>query len=158
VAPAIIDHPHFRLQNLCSDLRVEINLRDQEIATSLFSANVVLPAGDWITAFFKGTLSFGEHSVCTIVQSGMYVETEFSNIDRQVLQAIRTALGVDNSAFRALLDESLSRAFHCVARSVMLPCGSPRMVRVASARWSTSPLIRLKTGEHPADLLTNQTV
>jgi hypothetical protein len=117
VAPAIIDHPHFRLQNLRSDLRVEINLRDQEIATSLFSASVVLPAGDWITAFFKGTLSLGEHSFCTIVPSGMYVETEFSNIDRQVLRAIRTALGADNSAFRALLDESLSRAFHCVARS-----------------------------------------
>ncbi len=65
----------------------------------------------------KGTLSLGEHSFCTIVPSGMYVETEFLNIDWQVLRAIRTALGVDNSAFQAMLDESLSLAFHCVARS-----------------------------------------
>ncbi len=50
-APAIIDHHHFLLQNLWSNLWVEINLRDQEIATSLFSASVFLPAGDWVTAF-----------------------------------------------------------------------------------------------------------
>jgi hypothetical protein len=117
VAPEIANHPHYRLQNLRSDLRVELNLKDPHVETCFFSAIAVLPTGPWISDFYKGVKSLGGRSFCTITPTDLHVETELSNTDQQVIRAIRSALGVDNAAFRRILDESLSNALHCDARS-----------------------------------------
>ena len=117
VAPEIANHPHYRLQNLRSDLRVELNLKDPHVETCFFSAIAVLPTGPWISDFYKGVKSLGGRSFCTITPTDLHVETELSNTDQQVIRAIRSALGVDNAAFRRILDESLSNALHCDTRS-----------------------------------------
>ena len=117
MAPDIKHHRHFRLQDLRSDLRVELNLKDLQVESCLFSATVVLPTGPWISDFYKGVKSLGGRSFCTIVPTDLHVETELSNTDQQVIRAIRNALGVDNATFRLILDESLSAALLCDARS-----------------------------------------
>ena len=117
VAPDIRNHPHYRLQNLRSDLRVELNLKDQQVETCLFSVIAVLPTGPWISDFYSGVKSLGGRSFCTIAPTDLHIETELSNTDQQVIRAIRSALGVDNATFRLILDESLSKAFLCEARS-----------------------------------------
>ena len=117
VAPEIRTHPHYRLQNLRSDLRVELNLKDQQVETCFFSAIAVLPTGPWISDFYRGVKSLGGRSFCTIAPTDLHIETELSNTDQQVIRAIRSALGVDNATFRLILDESLSKAFLCDARS-----------------------------------------
>ena len=117
VAPDIVHHSHYRLQDLREDLKVDINLKDQQLATCLFSASVVMPNGPWVSGFYTGALSLGGRSYCTIVPTGLYIETEMSKTDQQVLRAIRTALGADTAIFRALLDEALGKAFNCDVRS-----------------------------------------
>ena len=117
VAPEIKTHPHYRLQDLRSDVRPELNLKDLQMDTCLFSAIVVLPTGPWISDFYKGVRSLGGRSFCTIVPTDLHIETELSNTDQRVLRAIRIALGVDNTAFRLILDESLGKALRSDARS-----------------------------------------
>ena len=73
--------------------------------------------GPWISDFYKGVKSLGGSSFCTITPTDLHVETELSNTDQQVIWVIRSALGVDNAAFRLILDESLSNALPCNARS-----------------------------------------
>ena len=117
VAPEITQHPHYRLQDLRSDMRVELNLKDPQVETCLFSAILVLPNGPWLSDFYRGARSLGERSFCTIAPTDLHVETELLNTDQQVLRAIRSALGVDHAAFRLMLDETLSRALRCDVRS-----------------------------------------
>ena len=117
VAPDMKTHPHFLLQNIRSDLRLELNLKDLQVDTCLFSAIAVLPTGPWISDFYKGTRSLGGRSFCTIVPIDLHIETELSNADQRVIRAIRTALGVDNAAFRLTLDDSLGKALRCDVRS-----------------------------------------
>ena len=117
VAPEIKNHPKYRLQNLREDMRIELNPKDPRVETCLFSASVVLPTGPWLSDFYKGTKSLGGSSFCTIAPTDLFVETELSNTDQQVLRAIRSALGVDNATFRMFLDESLSTGFRCDVRS-----------------------------------------
>lgn len=117
VSPEIKNHPHYRLQDLRSDLRVELNLKDPQVETCLFSAIMVLPNGQWISDFYRGVKSLGGRSFCTIAPTDLHVETELLNTDQQVLRAIRSALGVDHTTFRLMLDETLSRALRCDVRS-----------------------------------------
>lgn len=111
IAPDIKAHPHYQLQNIREDLRLELNPRDidSDRANVHFSATMVLPNGPWISQFCQGALSLG--GFCTVAPTDLLVETELSHTDQQVLQSIRTALGVDNNTFRLLLDESLRAAF-----------------------------------------------
>jgi hypothetical protein len=78
---------------------------------------MVLPSGPWLSEFYRGVKSLGEHSFCTIAPIDLHIETELSNTDQQVLRAIRSALGVDHATFRLILDEALSSAFRCDVRS-----------------------------------------
>ena len=117
VAPEIKNHPKYRLQNLREDMRIELNPKDPGVETCLFSASVVLPTGPWLSEFYKGSKSLGGNSFCTISPIDLFVETELSNTDQQVLRAIRSALGVDNTAFRLILDAALSKGFRCEVRS-----------------------------------------
>ena len=117
VAPEIKNHPKYRLQNLREDMRIELNPKDPGVETCLFSASVVLPTGPWLSEFYKGSKSLGGSSFCTISPIDLFVETELSNTDQQVLRAIRSALGVDNTAFRLILDAALSKGFRCEVRS-----------------------------------------
>jgi hypothetical protein len=117
VVPDIKTHPHLLFQNIRSDLLLELNLKDLQVDTCLFSAITVLPTGPWISEFYKGTRSLGGRSFCTIVPIDLHVETELSNADKRVIRAIRTALGVDNAAFRLTLDVTLGKALRCDVRS-----------------------------------------
>ena len=116
LAPEMKQHPHYRLQNLRTDLRVELNPKDLHEAC-LFSISAVLPVGPWISDFYKGVKSLGGRSFCTIAPTDLHVETELSNTDQQVLRAIRSALGVDNALFRQVLNETLSADLRCEVRS-----------------------------------------
>jgi hypothetical protein len=100
-----------------SELRLELNLKNLQVDTCLFSAIAVLPTGPWISDFYKGTRSLGGRSFCTIVPIDFHVETELSNADQRVILAIRTAIGVDNAAFRLTLDDSLGKTLRCDVRS-----------------------------------------
>lgn len=117
VAPEIKQHPNYRLQDLRSDLRVGLNLKNLQTETCLFSATMVLPSGPWLSEFYRGVKSLGGRSFCTIAPIDLHIETELSNSDQQVLRAIRSALGVDHAPFRLMLDEALSSAFRCDVRS-----------------------------------------
>ena len=117
VAPEIKTHPQYRLQDLRSDVRLELNLKDLQMETCLFSAIAVLPTGPWISDFYKGVRSLGGRSFPTIVPTDLYIETELTNTDQRVIRAIRSALGVDNTAFRLILDEALGTALRSDARS-----------------------------------------
>jgi hypothetical protein len=66
-------------------LRLELNLKDLQVDTCLFSAIEVLPTGPWISDFYKGTRSLGRRSFCTIVRIDLHVETELSNTDQRVI-------------------------------------------------------------------------
>ncbi len=59
VAPDIKTHPRFLLQNIRSDLRLELNLKDLQVDTCLLSAIAVMPTGPWISDFYKGTRTSG---------------------------------------------------------------------------------------------------
>ncbi len=59
VAPEIKSHPQYRLQDLRSDVRLELNLKDLQMETCLFSAIAVLPTWLWISDLYKGVRSLG---------------------------------------------------------------------------------------------------
>jgi hypothetical protein len=78
---------------------------------------VVLPNRHWISDFYRGVKSLGGRSFCTIAPTDFHVETELLSTDQQVLRAIRSALGVDHTTFRLMLNGILSRALRCDVRS-----------------------------------------
>ena len=116
MVPAIKDHTHFRMQDMRDDIRLEINYKSVQ-ANTLFSATMVLPSGQWVKDLVQGTVSMGGSSFCTITPVDLYVETALSPVDQQVLRALQTALGVDSTTFRLMMDASFSAACLCDVRT-----------------------------------------
>lgn len=108
VAPEIKQHPLYKLQDIRGDMRLELNNKEP----GYFSLTAILPTGPYITDLYKGVRSLAEGSFCTIGPTDLYIETEVSNLDRQVLFTIMDALELDQTTFRLILDESLGKAFN----------------------------------------------
>ena len=106
VAPAIQNHARYRLVNLRADTKVEINYRDPGI----FSATMVLPNGQWIVDFYQGNIKIGRESFCTLVMAETFFEAEISNVDKQIIRAVRSALALDGAVFRRVIEASLDAA------------------------------------------------
>ena len=115
--PEMTQAPHYRLLDFRLSVRLELNLKDQQARTCLFSATMTLPNGPWITALYKGVKSLGGRSFCTIAPADLHVETELSDNDQRLLRAVRNALGVDNATFRPILDLALGTVLRGDVRS-----------------------------------------
>jgi hypothetical protein len=115
--PEMTQVPHFGLLDFRLNMRLELNLKDQQVRNCLFNATVTLPNGTWITALYKGVKSLGGRSFCTIAPADFHVETELSDNDHRLLRNIHNALGVDDATFRPILDLALGTALRGDVRS-----------------------------------------
>jgi hypothetical protein len=81
------DHA-FALRTVRKHMRLEGNLS----ALQTFSLTVLLPFGDWVTAFLGGQLSLGHGSYATVAPHGTHVEVELTPLDHAVFRAILLSL------------------------------------------------------------------
>ena len=136
--PALKDHAGFRLQDLRGDIRLEISYKAIQV-NDLFSATLVLPTGPWIDDLIQGKVSMGGNSFCTMAPVDLYVETELSPVDQQVLRALRNALGMDSKTFRLLLNEAFTAA-----------CLGDARTREATVHFTSTGNSSRRTMEHVA--------
>ena len=106
LAPAMCTDPAFVLRVVRRSMRLEGNVS----ALQTFSLTVLLPFGDWITAFLRGQLSLGPGSYCTVAPFGTHIEAELTPRDHAVFRAIRLSLGLSHADSLALLENGLTRA------------------------------------------------
>ena len=85
LAPAMCTDPAFVLRIVRRSMSLEGNVS----ALQTFSLTVLLPFGDWITAFLRGQLSLGPGSYCTVAPFGTHIEAELTPRDHAVFLAIR---------------------------------------------------------------------
>ncbi len=100
------------MQDMQADALAHIAFKGMHSNTQ-FSATMVLLNGRWVKDVVQGTVSMGGSSFCTIAPVDLYVEAALSLVDQQVLKALQTALGMDCTTLRLLMDASFSAACQC---------------------------------------------
>ena len=106
LAPAMWTDPSFKLPTVRRSMRLEGNIS----ALQAFSITILLPFGEWITAFLRGQLSLGPGSYATVAPFGTHIEAELTPRDHAVFRAIRLSLGLSHVDSLALLEDGLTRA------------------------------------------------
>jgi len=106
LAPEMWVDPAFALRTVRKSMRLEGNLA----ALQTFSLTVLLPFGDWITAFLKGERTLGPGGYATVAPVDTHTEVELTPLDHAVFRAIRLSLGLNHADSLELLEDGLRRA------------------------------------------------